>query len=141
MLSNTSVSIDSQNRAPNSSHIFVGLIISLATLFACSELIRTLNVSAFISICFFNFIFVFLLFPLDGPISSKIMLLLAGNVVGIVWHFFIIFFENVFLSLSIGGLKIVFLIFSPLSNFMWIVSLWSISLSVLAKNKLRKNRF
>jgi hypothetical protein len=35
----------------------------------------------------------------------------------------------------------VFLVFSPLANFMWIVSLWSISLSVIAKNKSRKNRF
>lgn len=140
-MSNTSVRIDNQNRAPNSSHIFVGLMVSLITLFACFELIHTLNISAFISICFFNFLFVFLLFPLEGAISRKIMLLFAGNVVGIAWHFFIIFFENVFLNLSTDSLKIIFLIFSPLSNFMWIVSLWSISLSVLAKNKPRKNRF
>ena len=140
-MSDAYVNIDNQNHGPNSIHVFVGLIVSLVTLFLCYELIRAFDMAAFVSICFFNFLFVFLLFPLEGTISRKIMLLLAGNIIGIVWHFFILVFENVFLYFSTGSLKIMFLIFSPLSNFMWIVSLWSISLSVLAKNKPRKNRF
>ncbi len=140
-MSKNSVIVDNKNHGPNSRHVFVGLIVSLATLITCFELISALDVAAFVSICFFNFLFVFLLFPLQGAISRKIMLLLAGNVVGIVWHFFIFYFENVFLTFTAGNLKIVFLVFSPLANFMWIVSLWSISLSVIAKNKPRKHRF
>jgi hypothetical protein len=140
-LSNNSVRFDNKSHGPNSRHVFVGSMVSLVTLLTCFELISALDMTAFASICFFNFLFVFLLFPLQGAISHKIMLLLAGNVVGVVWHFFIITFENVFVYFSNTNFKIMFLIFSPLANFMWIVSLWSISLSVIAKNKPRKNQF
>ena len=140
-MSNNFVRIDNQNHGPNSHHVFVGLIVSLVTLFTCFELISSLDISAFVSISFFNFLFVFLLFPLKGTVSRKVMLLIAGNFVGIIWHLFLASFESVFLYFSTSNLKIVFLVFLPLANFMWIVSLWSISLSILAKNNPRKNRF
>ncbi len=140
-MSNNFVRIDNQNHGPNSRHVFVGLIVSLVTLLTCFELISSLGITAFVSIFFFNFLFVFLLFPLEGTISRKVMLLIAGNFVGIVWHLFLASFESVFLYFSTANLKIVFLVFLPLANFMWIVSLWSISLSILAKNNPRKNRF
>ena len=140
-MTTNSVRIDNQTHGPNLHHVFVGLLVSLATLLTCFELINSLDLTAFVSICFFNFIFVFLLFPLHGAISRKVMLLIAGNFVGIVWHLFLAYFENVFLYFSTTNLKIVFLVISPLANFMWIVSLWSISLSILAKNNPRKYRF
>lgn len=140
-MSKNSVRLDNQNQGPNLGHFFAGLLVSLGILITCFELIIALDVAAFVSICFFNFLFVFLLFPLHGAINRKIMLLLVGNVVGVVWHFFIIFFENVLITFTATYLQIVFLVFSPLANFMWVISFWSISLSIIAKNKPRKNRF
>ncbi|WGM89325.1 MAG: hypothetical protein NUK63_10530 [Candidatus Bathyarchaeum tardum] len=135
MGNNSGVSIGHQQHGPNLIHVLIGSVVAVATLFTSFQFIQMLDSVALVSICFFNFLFVFLLFPLEGILSHKIILLVAGNIVGIVWHFVILSFESMFFCFTAGNFKLVFLVFSPLANFMWMVSLWSISLSILAKNK------
>jgi hypothetical protein len=86
----------------------------------------------------FNFLFVSLIFPLKGTLKRKLFMLLAGNIVGLLWNcLFSLFvaavanyFGNLFDSL--------YLILNPFANLVWIVSFWSISLTVLAKPKTEK---
>jgi len=53
-----------------------------AAILAHFQLFRLLDVSALAAISFFNMLFVFLLFPLDGTLFRKLVLLFAGNSVG-----------------------------------------------------------
>lgn len=138
-MENNPFSVGHQPHGPKSGHVLVGLMVAFATLFATFQFIQMLDTAALVSMGFFNSLFVFLLFPLQGSLRCKISLLLAGNVVGVLWHFLFASFENLFFVITAGNFNIAFLVFSPFANFMWIVSVWSISLSILAKSKSRTN--
>ena len=101
-------------------------------------LCRILNESALISISIFNFLFIFLLFPLEGSLFRKIYLLVAGNIVGLAWHFIKLSFgaASVF-YLGAGAFKILAVVIGPIIDLVWIVSVWSLGLSVLASAKRR----
>ena len=81
---------------------------------------------------FFNAIFIFLIFPLNGPLLYKVSLAGLGNLVGLVWEYFLAYivantlhyFGNVF-----GGLYFMVIPFLELD---WIVSMWALGLSILA---------
>jgi hypothetical protein len=83
----------------------------------------------------FDFLFVSLVFPLDGKFVTKIMLLLIGNVIGLLWNS--VFSSFFYVATSYFGelLNVLYIIVNPLLNFVWVVSFWSISLSVLASSK------
>lgn len=96
------------------------------------------NNEAALMLIVFDFLFVSLVFPLDGSFVKKIALLLIGNVIGLLWN-------NVFSSFSYVAacyfgefLNVLYIILNPLLNFVWVVSFWSISLSVLASSKTVK---
>jgi len=97
-----------------------------------------INEPALISIIIFNFLFVFLLFPLEGPLFRKVYLLVAGNIVGLVWHFIKSSFgEASVFYLGADTLKIITVVIGPIIDLVWIVSVWSLSLSMLASAKKR----
>jgi len=83
----------------------------------------------------FNFLFVFLIFPLDGKLYIKMLMLLVGNVLGYVWNrLFSLFASVVVLPLS-PVFSTVYLILSPFLNLIWIVTYWSLSLTVFSGHK------
>jgi hypothetical protein len=89
------------------------------------------------SISFFNLLFLFLLFPLEGPLFRKIVLLIAGNLVGALWYIIQLSFEEAFFFLNTDLFKIIMLVAKPLIDFVWIVAVWSPSLSVLASYRIK----
>jgi len=71
---------------PNFFHMAVGSVLVTAIIVLHVQLIRKLDLPALVAIIFFNLLFVFLLFPLEGPLLRKIVLLIAGNNVGALWY-------------------------------------------------------
>ena len=118
----------------------VGSFFAAAILLAHFQLFRLLDISALVAVSFFNMLFVFLLFPLEGTLFRKLVLLFAGNSVGVLWYIIQSSFEDVFLFLNADTFKIIILVAKPLLDFVWIVSVWSLSLSVLASYKTKTER-
>ena len=116
---------------PKIVHMAVGSVLVTAIIVLHVQLIRRLDLPALVAICFFNLLFVFLLFPLEGPLLRKIVLLIAGNAVGAFWYIIQLSFGDSFLFLNTETFTIIFLVVKPLIDFVWIVAVWSLSLSVL----------
>jgi hypothetical protein len=123
---------------PNYIHMSVGIGTTAIMLLIYFSLHHILDEHALISVSIFNFLFVFLLFPLEGPLFRKLYLLVAGNIVGLVWHFIKSSFgaASVF-YLGTDALKIITVVIGPIIDLVWVVSVWSISLSMLASAKKR----
>ena len=73
-------------RRPNFVHMAVGLVLVTSIISLDLQVVRGFDLSALVAIIFFNYLFVFLLFPLEGPLSRKLVLLIAGNSVGFLVH-------------------------------------------------------
>jgi hypothetical protein len=93
--------------------------------------------SAFMLIIF-NFVFVSLTFPLNGTLRRKLCMLLLGNVVGLVWNYVFSLFAVTTTSYFGELFEALYLIFNPFFNLVWIVSFWSLSLTVLAGSENRR---
>ena len=118
----------------------VGLFFAAAILLAHFRLFRLLDSSALAAVSFFNMLFVFLLFPLEGTLLRKLVLLFAGNIVGALWYGIQSSFADAFLFRNTDTFTIIVLVAKPLIDFVWVVSVWSISLSVLASYKIKAER-
>jgi len=82
LVANTVERVGHLKMRPNFFHMTVGSFFAAAILLAHFRLFRLLDVSALVAVSFFNLLFVFLLFPLEGKLLRKIILLFAGNSVG-----------------------------------------------------------
>jgi len=90
--------------------------------------------SAFILIIF-NFLYISLIFPLNGKIAAKFSMLLIGNAIGLLWNFLFPLFAHA-VAYHFGELfNVLYIILGPFLNLVWIVSFWSTSLTVLANSK------
>jgi hypothetical protein len=119
----------------------VGSGFAAAIILSHFQLVQILDISALVAISFFNLLFVFLLFPLEGTLLRKIVLLFAGNSVGLLWYLIQLSLKEVSMFfLSTDAFKIIILLAKPLIDFVWIVSIWSLSLSVLASAKRKTER-
>lgn len=123
---------------PNYLHMSVGVGVAILMVLAYSLLRYTPNEPALVSIAIFNFLFIFLVFPLEGPLLRKVFLLVSGNLVGLAWYLI----QSSFVAasapyLEAGVFKVVYVIFCPIIDSVWIVSVWSLSLSVLASARRR----
>jgi hypothetical protein len=124
---------------PNFSHMAFGSVL-VATIIVLQVQLIKLDAPALVAIGFFNFLFVFLLFPLEGPLFRKVVLLMVGNSVGVLWYIIQLSFEDALFFLNTDLVKIIVLVAKPLIDFVWIVSVWSLSLSVLASYKRKTER-
>ena len=87
----------------------------------------------------FNFLFVSLVFPLRGKLGKKMMLLLAGNMVGLLWNTIFSMFAYAAVHFIGEVFNVFYMILNPLLNLVWIVSFWSISLSFLVSSRDSKS--
>ncbi len=124
-------------RRPNFVHMAIGLVLVTSVLSLDLQLVRGLDPPALVAIILFNYLFVFLLFPLEGPFSRKIFLLIVGNAVGFVWYIIQTSFLDAFSFLNTETFRIMFLVAKPLIDFVWIVAVWSLSLSILTSYKIK----
>jgi len=118
----------------------VGVGVAIAMFLLYSLLHYTPNEPALVSIAIFNFLFIFLIFPLEGPLLRKVFLLVSGNLVGLAWYLL----QSSFVAasapyLEAGAFKVVYVILYPIIDLVWIVSVWSLGLSVLASARRRNN--
>jgi hypothetical protein len=108
---------------------FIGVVASIMLL-----LFSPVEKESGVMLVVFNFLFVFLVFPLEGGLSRKVLLLVVGNVVGFLWISFFSFLANV-MTKHLGFFNTLYMIINPFLNLLWIVSYWSISLTVLSASK------
>jgi len=124
---------------PNYLHMSVGVGAAVVMFLVYLLLRCTPNEPAVVSIAIFNFLFIFLLFPLEGTLLRKVFLLVLGNLVGLAWYLI----QSSFVAasapyLEAGAFKVVYVIVCPIINLVWIVSVWSLGLSVLASARRKK---
>jgi len=86
----------------------------------------------------FNFLYVSLTFPLNGKLTTKLLVLLMGNVVGLLWNNLFSLFASVAANYVGEVFNILYIILNPLLNLIWIVSFWSTSLAVVTNSKNTK---
>jgi len=95
--------------------------------------------SGLFSIIVFCLLFVFLAFPLNGPLWLKIAWLEFGVVVGLAWSFIRLSTAAlVAYHFGVGAFSLVDFFTSPLVDFFWVIPVWSLGLSavVSAKRKI-----
>ncbi|MCW4016923.1 MAG: hypothetical protein NWF06_11175 [Candidatus Bathyarchaeota archaeon] len=125
---------------PNFSHLIIGSALVITIIVVQIQLIRSFDLSALFSIIFFNLLFLLLIFPLQGPLRRKVILLITGNQVGIVWYAIQVVLKDTVFVLNTNSLNVMFLVAKPLVDFVWIVAVWSISLSMMASYKIKAER-
>ena len=86
----------------------------------------------------FNCLFVSLTFPLDGTLTRKIFMLLIGNIIGLFWNYLFSLLAYTVAYYLGESFNTLYIILSPFVNLIWIVSFWSISLTVLTNSKDKK---
>lgn len=94
--------------------------------------VMTWQRSGLLSIMIFGLLFVFLTFSLKGALWRKVTWLLFGGFVGLAWNF--IRWSLLLLAtyhLGASAFNILNFLTGPVMDFLWIVPLWSIGLSVL----------
>jgi len=103
------------------------------------RMVMTWQRSGFLSMAIFSLLFVLLAFPLSGPLWCKIAWLGLGNVVGLVWNFVRLFLSVMAAYyLGEGAFKVVDFVTGPTIDFLWVVPVWSLGLSLLACAERRK---
>jgi hypothetical protein len=83
----------------------------------------------------FNFLFVSLIFPLDGTLTRKLSMLFAGNAIGLLWNYVFSLFVASVATYFGEFFNTLYIILNPFVNLIWIVSFWSISLTALVNSK------
>jgi len=86
----------------------------------------------------FNFLFVSALFPLNGSLKRKMVLLLTGNFIGFLWNKILYLFAFSAAEHFGGIFNTLYLILSPFLNLVWIVSFCSISLTFISSSKSKR---
>ena len=130
-----------RRRRPNYLHVTVGVGIAVAMFLVYSSLHCMPNKSAQVSIAVFNFLFIFLIFSLEGPLLRKVFLLLSGNIVGLTWYLVQSSFGAASAYyLGVGAFKVIYVVMWPIIDLIWIVSFWSLGLSFLASTQRRNEK-
>ena len=119
-------------------HSILGFLAGIIVTYILILSFYLVNSEAAFMLIVFDFLFVSLVFPLDGSFVKKIGLLLIGNVIGLLWNSVFSSFTYVAACYFGGFLNVLYMILNPLLNLIWVVSFWSISLSVLASSKTVK---
>ena len=85
----------------------------------------------------FDALFVFLVFPLNGPLFLKIIFIIGSHTIGLTWEYFLSFIDAN-LSYHYGsGFHGLYMVLNPFLELLWVVSVWSLGLSFLASMKKR----
>jgi len=117
--------------------LLLAAISTLTLLHLESPLINT-NVIAYSSA--FNFLFILTIFPLKGKFLNKLLILILGNILSLVWNGLYptllssTLLENILLN------KFLSFINPPIFNALWIISIWSLGLSMTSSPKTYAGR-
>jgi len=96
------------------------------------------NEPALVSITVSNSLFLFLIFPLKGSLLRKVLLLLASNIVGLAWYLMQLSLRVASAYyLEADAFEALYVLIGSIIDLIWVVSVWSLSLSVLASAQRR----
>jgi hypothetical protein len=116
---------------PQYLHVVIGVVLAIVLIFVLQYF---LNGTVLISLVIFNLLFLLLTFPLNGSLWRKIVWLVLGNGVGVLWSLIRLSFSLV-LGADFYGIDF---FLSHVIDFLWIVPIWSLALSSLGVIKHRK---
>jgi hypothetical protein len=136
-ISSKQESLDSFSISPNLFHIIMGAyaFVLVMLLFCVLPSILFGYTVVSLPILFFNVIFIFLVFPLDGPLLYKISLAAVGNMTGFGWEYFLSrLVADTCYYLGAASVAI-YSIVNPFLELVWIVSMWALGLSTLASKR------
>ncbi len=96
---------------------------------------RFINIEVTAILLIFNLFFFSLAIHLNGTLNRKLGVLALGNIIGLFWNFVLYYFAIAGVTFFGEPFNVFYAVFYPFLNFMWIVSFWSLSLTVLPKPK------
>jgi len=96
---------------------------------------RFINIEATATLLIFNLFFFSLTVHLNGTLNRKLGVLALGNIMGLFWNFVLYYFAIAGVTFFGEPFNVFYAVSYPFLNFMWIVSFWSLSLTVLPKPK------
>lgn len=107
-------------------HLAFGILVT-AVLSCVFLLFRYLSIEDTVVLTAFNVVFVSMTFPLNGSLTVKVALLLGCEIVGSLW-------TRIFSLLASRneGIAGVFHFLSPFVNLGWVITFYSVTLTVLA---------
>ena len=91
-------------------------------------------------ILFFNSVFIFLIFPLRGPLFLKIALASLSNVMGFGWEYFLACLSSGSFYYFGESSGIICFVIIPFLELLWIISVFALGLSILASRQKRLDR-
>ncbi|MFQ6064882.1 MAG: hypothetical protein ACE5L6_05335 [Candidatus Bathyarchaeia archaeon] len=118
---------------PQLKHVAIGLVVAPLFIFALRFMLAE---PALVSITIFNLMFVLLTFPLKGSLSCKVLWLGLGNLAGSAWNLTRLSLISV--TAELASLRFLHFVTGPAVDFLWIVPVWSVGLSMLASTERRK---
>jgi hypothetical protein len=115
----------------NTQHLVFGLLLSVVA--SCIFLFSPYaSRESAVMLVAFNLLYVFLIFPLRGKLAKKMCMLLAGNVIGFAWNSMLPVVASSVTKVMGDVFNTFYLILNPFLNLIWIVSYWSLSITVLS---------
>lgn len=111
-----------------------GLFLTVIVLCVATSF-RFINSESAVTLLFFNFLFTFLTFELNGTLTRKLGILALGNTIGLFWNFIFYFFTIAGNAYFGETFNVFYAIFRPFLNFIWIISFWSLSLAAFPKHR------
>lgn len=88
----------------------------------------------------FNIFYILLTFPLNGNLTKKLCTLSLGNFIWLFWNRLFILFVASAAEAFRFSFEALYITFNPFLNIMWLVSFWSVSLTVIGDSKSRSLR-
>ena len=120
---------DADKMKPQYVHMLIGTIFVIFFLCLLSQILEG---SALVIILVFNILSIILTFPLKGPLWCKIAWLGIGNLIGIVWNLVRLSLITVATGIKTEPMSLVNFILGPVTDFIWLVPVWSLGLSALS---------
>ncbi len=118
----------------DSNRLVIGLFLEAIALCLITSF-RFINIESTATLLIFNLLFFSLTFQLNGALNRKLGILALGNIVGLFWNFVLYYFAIAGVTFFGEFFNVFYAVFYPFLNFMWIVSFWSLSLTILPKPK------
>lgn len=115
-------------------HLLFGILVGIMASFALSFFFHA-NTELTSMLLIFNILYTFLTFPLDGELPKKLCMLLLGNVICLIWNSLFLLFAAATAEYFGCSFGVLYIIINPFLNLIWIVSFWSMSLTIFGVSK------
>ena len=114
------------------------VLISVLLAFCLIVTYRYIDLQSFVTLLIFDGVFIILFTQLKGDIIVKLSLVLAGNVLGMIWNFA---FHLLAVQMAFNQmvqpiwLSLFYTVAYPFLNIFWVIAFWSFSLTKLTPIK------